>query len=102
MNLRKCSGAAWGCHPHDNVNVVVLPPEKWAPDGSAKRSCRDVRAETATRRICFMVSKDAINVVDAEGFCELMNYDEPGYRIVSAGTITIRAMKRHEKKKKTS
>lgn len=41
-----------------------------------------------------------INLVDSEGFCELMKYDEPGYRIISAGTITSCVLKRYKEKKK--
>lgn len=64
----------------------------------ARRS--DARAEAVTQRLCFMVEKDMmpLNVVDGEGFSELLNYTQPGYRIPSRGTITSHVEKRYEKK----
>lgn len=56
---------------------------------SAKRSCSDVHAKSITQRILLMVLKDKmlINVLGSEGYCELLNYIEEGYRIVSTGVI---------------
>ncbi|KAJ8353306.1 hypothetical protein SKAU_G00208730 [Synaphobranchus kaupii] len=67
----------------------------------AKRVCDDRRAEGITQRICNMVEKDMmpISTVDSEGFRELINFLEPGYRIPSRGTITTRIEARFNESK---
>lgn len=58
---------------------------------SGTPSCQqhDVHAE-AIMTLRFMLEQDmmAINMVDGEGFRELLNYIELGYRVPSRGTIT--------------
>lgn len=89
----------------NSVHPTVLP----GPSGSqptitsvlAKRVCDDRRAEGITQRICNMVEKDMIPIstVDGEGFRELINFLEPGYRIPSRGTITTCIEARYNERK---
>lgn len=46
----------------------------------AGRGCSEVQAEAITQRICFIIENDMmpINMVDGEGFRELLKCIEPG------------------------
>lgn len=62
--------------------------------------CSDVHAEAATS-LYFMVKEDVmpINMVDGDGAPEQLNYIEPGYRILSRGTITSHVESQYKEKK---
>lgn len=65
------------------------------------RGCSDVSAEVITQRLYFMVENDMmpLNVVDDEGFHELLTFTDPGYCIPSGGIITSRVETRYSEKK---
>ncbi|XP_070404635.1 E3 SUMO-protein ligase ZBED1 [Nothobranchius furzeri] len=66
-----------------------------------RRVCDSTKAEGITQRICNMVTTDMlpINVVEGQGFQELIKYVEPGYNIPSRTTITTRLEASYAKKK---
>ncbi len=67
----------------------------------ARRVCDSTKAEGITQRICNMVTTDMlpINVVDRQGFREVIKYIEPGYDIPSRTTITTRVEATYTRKK---
>lgn len=66
-----------------------------------KRKCDDRKQEGITQRISNMVTKDMLplNIVDGQGFQELIAYVEPGYNMVSRTTITSRTELRYKEVK---
>ncbi|KAJ8353269.1 hypothetical protein SKAU_G00208360 [Synaphobranchus kaupii] len=66
-----------------------------------RRNCDARQAEGITQRLCHMMEKDMMPIitVDGEGFRELINFLEPGYRIPSRGTITRRLEARYTERK---
>lgn len=75
------------------TQTISITEEEVSVQGNA------VRAETITQGICFMVVMMLINMADGEGFGEQLDYIEPGFRIVSADTITICIMCCNENKR---
>ena len=69
--------------------------------GLGRRGCDSTKAEGITQRICDMVTTDMlpINVVDGQGFREVIKYIEPGYNIPSRTTITTRVEASYVRKK---
>ena len=66
-----------------------------------RRVCDAAKAEGITQRICNMVTTDMlpINVVDGQGFREVIKYIEPGYNIPSRTTITTHVEASYVRKK---
>ena len=66
-----------------------------------RRVCHSTKAEGIPQRIGNMISTDLlpINVVDGQGFREVIKYIEPGYNIPSRTTITTRVEASYARKK---
>ena len=66
-----------------------------------RRVCDSTKAEGITQWICNMITTDLlpINVVDGQGFREVIKYIEPGYNIPSRTTITTRVEASYARKK---
>ena len=66
-----------------------------------RRVCDSTKAEGITQRICNMITTDLlpINVVDGQGFREVIKYIEPGYNIPSRTTSTSRVEASYARKK---
>ena len=71
------------------------------PTAFGRRVCGSIKSEGITQRICDMVTTDLlpINVVDGQGFREVLKYIEPGYKIPSRTTITTRVEASYVRKK---
>lgn len=67
--------------------------------GYAKsQQCSEGRATAITERITNMIALDLkpIRMVEGEGFCELLHYLEPGYKIPCRKHVTKMILKKHE------
>ncbi|QQP52124.1 zinc finger BED domain-containing protein 1, partial [Caligus rogercresseyi] len=66
-----------------------------------EKFCDPLKSEAITKKICNMISMDMlpINVVDGQGFQELIMFIEPGYLIPSRTTFTSLLEVEHAKKK---
>ena len=91
---------SWGCGLNYHLNMLHSAVQQQGASGSqsqptitsvlGRRVCDSTKAEGITQRICNMVTTDMlpINVVDGQGFREVIQYIAPGYDIPSRTTIT--------------